>query len=36
MTDAKTITAALGGHWHGGYGAAFCPAHPNIRTPALS
>ncbi len=36
MTDAHTLTAALGGHWHGSYGLAFCPAHPNTRTPALS
>jgi len=36
MTDARTITSALGGHWHGGYGLAFCPAHENTKTPALS
>ena len=36
MTDARTITAALGGHWHGSYGLAFCPCHENTRTPALS
>ena len=36
MTDARTITAALGGRWHGRYGLAFCPVHENKRTPALS
>jgi len=36
MTDAKTLTLALGGRWHGAYGLAFCPAHDNTRTPALS
>jgi hypothetical protein len=25
MTDAREITAALGGRWHGRYGAAPCP-----------
>lgn len=25
MTDARTLTAALGGRWHGRYGAAPCP-----------
>ena len=25
MTDAKELTLALGGRWHGGYGAAPCP-----------
>jgi hypothetical protein len=25
MTDAREITIALGGRWHGGYGAAPCP-----------
>ena len=38
MTDAKTMTLALGGRWYGGpggYGLAFCPAHDNTRTPAL-
>ena len=34
--NARTICAALGGHWHGRYGLAFCPAHQNTRTPALS
>ncbi len=34
--DAREICKALGGHWHGPYGLAFCPAHKNIRTPALS
>ena len=36
MTDAREICDALGGHWHGSYGMAFCPAHENTRTPALS
>ena len=36
MTDARTLTVALGGHWRGGYGLAFCPGHENTRTPALS
>jgi hypothetical protein len=31
-----SITVALGGRWHGDYGVAFCPAHADIRTPALS
>lgn len=25
MTDAQELTSALGGHWHGRYGAAPCP-----------
>lgn len=36
MTDAKTLTGELKGRWHGGYGLAFCPAHHNTKTPALS
>ena len=36
MTDAESITRALGGTWHGGYGSALCPAHANTLTPALS
>lgn len=37
MSEAERITRALpGGRWHGAYGIAFCPAHPNRRTPALS
>jgi hypothetical protein len=36
MSDARTITMALGGKWHGSYGLAFCPAHNNTVTPALS
>ena len=35
MTDAQTITRALGGRWHGGYGVARCPAHED-RSPSLS
>ena len=34
--NAGTICDALGGHWHGSYGIAYCPAHPNTKTPALS
>jgi hypothetical protein len=34
--DARAVTAALGGKWHGSYGLAFCPAHHNTVTPALS
>ncbi len=33
---AQEITLALGGKWFGSYGLAFCPAHKNDRTPALS
>ena len=33
--DARTVTAALGGRWHTGYGTARCPAHDD-RTPSLS
>ncbi|WP_050526386.1 DUF7146 domain-containing protein [Pseudorhodobacter aquimaris] len=36
MSDAKQITTALKGRWHGGYGLAYCPAHHNTKTPALS
>jgi hypothetical protein len=36
MTDARTVCEALGGRWAGRYGLAFCPAHDNTRTPALS
>jgi len=36
MSDARTITAALGGKWFSSYGLAFCPAHHNTVTPALS
>ena len=36
MTNARTICIVLGGRWHGGYGLAFCPAHRNTKTPALS
>ena len=34
--DAGEICKALGGHWYGPYGLAFCPVHENTRTPALS
>lgn len=36
MSDAREITMALGGKWYSSYGLAFCPAHHNIDTPALS
>jgi hypothetical protein len=36
MYDARKITEALGGKWYGRYGLAFCPAHRNTVTPALS
>jgi hypothetical protein len=32
---AEMITRALGGHWHGRYGTAKCPAHDD-RNPSLS
>ncbi|MCW5715719.1 MAG: toprim domain-containing protein [Bauldia sp.] len=35
MSDARSVTAALGGKWFRGYGLAFCPAHANSHTPAL-
>lgn len=35
MTVARTITASLGGRWHGSYGMVRCPAHDD-RTPSLS
>ena len=34
--NARTVCNALGGHWHGRSGLAYCPAHPNTKTPALS
>ncbi len=33
--NAQEITKALGGHWHGSYGTARCPAHED-KTPSLS
>ena len=36
MSDAREITMALGGRWYSNYGLAFCPAHHNTDTPALS
>ena len=36
MTDAATLTRVLRGKWNGRYGLAYCPAHHNTRTPALS
>ena len=35
MTDAYTLTIALGGTWSGGRGMACCPAHDD-RSPSLS
>lgn len=35
MTDAKTLTVALNGAWHGSYGLCCCPAHGD-RNPSLS
>ena len=35
MTVALSITAALGGRWHGEYGMVRCPCHED-RTPSLS
>ncbi|MEI4471503.1 DUF7146 domain-containing protein [Frigidibacter sp. MR17.24] len=35
MTDAKTLTAALGGKWYRRYGLARCPAHGD-RSPSLT
>jgi hypothetical protein len=34
MKDARSITLALGGRWHGRYGTARCPVH-NDREPSL-
>lgn len=34
--NAHSLTFALRGTWHRHYGLAFCPAHSNTRTPALS
>jgi len=36
MINAKHLTHSLNGHWFGHYGLAFCPAHNNTNTPALS
>ena len=33
--NAKELTKALGGRWHGSYGMACCPSHTD-RTPSLS
>ncbi|WP_210526611.1 DUF7146 domain-containing protein [Rubellimicrobium arenae] len=35
MSDARTLTRAMGGRWHGRYGLARCPAHDD-RSPSLS
>ena len=35
-SGAERITRALSGTWYGRYGMAFCPAHANTATPALS
>lgn len=34
--NAKELTRKLNGKWHGNSGLAFCPAHQNTKTPALS
>ena len=34
--NPQDVTKALNGKWYGSYGIAFCPAHHNTRTPALS
>lgn len=36
LGDAQAITLSLGGRWFGNYGQTYCPAHLNVRTPALS
>lgn len=36
MSDARTLTLALRGKWYRRFGLAYCPAHANTRTPALS
>lgn len=36
MINAQHLTKLLSGRWFGHYGLAFCPAHRNVRTPALS
>ena len=35
MTDARSVTKALGGRWHGSTGSARCPAHDD-HEPSLS
>ena len=35
MGPARQIVTALKGRWHGTYGLASCPSHPDGRTPAL-
>lgn len=35
MSDAQTLTLALGGRWYGRYGLALCPAHGD-RKPSLT
>ena len=36
MASAQELTRQLRGNWSGQRGTAFCPAHENTRTPALS
>jgi len=36
MSEAQRLTFALKGRWFGSYGQAFCPAHENTRSPALT
>ena len=33
--NAREITKAMRGHWHGGYGMNLCPCHNDGRAPAL-
>ncbi len=35
MMTGRQITTALKGRWHGSYGMASCPSHPDGKTPAL-
>ena len=36
VNNVITLTKELRGKWYGDYGLAYCPAHHNTRTPALS
>ncbi len=33
--NARALTAALGGRWHGSYGMCACPSHQDGKEPAL-
>jgi hypothetical protein len=35
MMDARALTNALGGHWHGNYGSCRCPCHED-KNPSLT